>query len=234
MTQENLTDVFASVSFKGARHGQVRTLSGFKKGIHTVPDIANETTNRFLAKICESELSQEGEALYQRLRTGLGYKRRDLTLTVEPPFALLHGKEFSLEIMYDLEREAPSIYQIFTTLSGLSCVDILTKDVFNEICAGLFDRFTFALTQTVKVEDVIDAIEAFPRPGIKVAYPSDCLECSVSLEGFLGHIQCTTHSLDIVLPSKSSPQAFLEGFEALRGEGLPFDDLISTLDLGKD
>jgi hypothetical protein len=230
MAQIELTGVLKSSSFEGVSSGQVKQLSGFRKGIHRVPDLANDTTNRFLAKICETELAEEGESLYQRLKVGLGYKRRDLNLSVDSPSVLLSGKEFVFEIAYTLDSEVPSTYQVITTLSGLNHVSILKSDVFNEICQGLFSRLSYGFTDAVQIEKVIDMIEECPKPGIRVEYPSDCRECSVFLEGFSGQIQCRQFSLDIMLPTKSSPKTFLGGFEALRGAGMPFEELFTALE----
>ncbi|HUR56437.1 MAG TPA: hypothetical protein VM029_01920, partial [Opitutaceae bacterium] len=66
--------VIASIAFVGRASGQVKTLAGFKKGHHSVPDAANAVTNAFLGKICEPELSDEAERLFQAIRTGLEYK----------------------------------------------------------------------------------------------------------------------------------------------------------------
>ena len=230
MPQTELTDILTSSSFEGIKSGQVKQLSGFKKGIHRVTEIVNDTTNRFLAKICETDLAEVGESLYQQLRKGLNYKRRDLSLSIESPLALLNGKGFTFEILYGLDDGTPSTYQMITTLSGLNQMEVLKNDVFNTICDGLFSRFSFSLTNAVQIEDVIDAVEACPKPGIRVEYPSNCQECSVFLEGFWGHIRCTRFSLDVMLRAKSSPKAFLGGVEALRGTGMPFEDLFRVLD----
>jgi len=230
MARIELTGVLKSSSFEGVSSGHVKKLSGFKKGIHRVPDLANDTTNRFLAKICEAELAEAGESLYQRLKVGLDFKRKDLNLSIDSPSALLSGKEFVFEIAYELDSDVPSTYQIVTTLSGLNHVGILKSDVFNEICQGLFNRFSYGFTDAVQIEEVIDMIEECSRPGIRVEYPSDCRECSVFLEGFSGQILCQQFSLDIMLSTKSSPKPFLSGFEALRGVGMPFEDLFTALE----
>jgi hypothetical protein len=154
-----------------------------------------------------------------------------LNLSVESPVALLSGKEFTFEIAYELDSDTPSTYQMITTLSGLNHVEILKSDVFNEICHGLFSQFSYGLTDAVQVEEVIDAVEACSKPGITVEYPSDCRECSVFLEGFSGYIKCRQFSLDIMLLTKSSPKTFLGGFEALRGAGMPFEDLFRALEV---
>src|SRR3954471_22251556 len=107
MADELPTSVIASIAFVGRSGGQVKLLRGFKKGHHTLPDAANATTNAFLGKICDAELADEAEKLFQEVRAGLDYKRKDLALTVTSPLAVLTAKDFVLEIFYALEERDP-------------------------------------------------------------------------------------------------------------------------------
>ena len=47
-------------------------------------------------------LTEEAEALFQAVRAGLEYKRKDISLTVSAPIATLAAKDFQLEILYAL------------------------------------------------------------------------------------------------------------------------------------
>src|SRR4051812_1062528 len=99
--------IVAGISFVGRGGGVGKNLSGFKKSHHTVPDAANATTNAFLGKLCETELSEEAEKLFQELRVALDYKRKDIALTVTSPLAMLGAKDFTVEIFYALEERDP-------------------------------------------------------------------------------------------------------------------------------
>ncbi|MEO7411944.1 MAG: hypothetical protein ABIZ81_01185, partial [Opitutaceae bacterium] len=92
MTGALPSSIVAGISFIGRGAGQVKTLGGFKKSHHTLPDAANATTNAFLGKICEGELAAQSEKLFQSVRTGLGYKRKDVGLSVASPAAVLTAK----------------------------------------------------------------------------------------------------------------------------------------------
>src|ERR1051325_1982680 len=117
--------IVAGIGFVGRGGGWVKDLAGFKKGHHTVPDAANATTNGFLGKICETELAEEAEKLFQDVRVGLDYKRKDVALTLTSPLAMLGAKDFSVEIFYALEEREPARYAITTTLRGVMNVDLL-------------------------------------------------------------------------------------------------------------
>ena len=77
----------------GRGGGLVKTLGGFRKAHHTVPDAVNAATNAFLGKLCAGDLAEEGEKFFQATKAALGYKRAQLTLEVASPTAVLTAKD---------------------------------------------------------------------------------------------------------------------------------------------
>jgi len=98
------------ISLVGRSEGWVKTLAGFKKQHHTVPDAVNAATEGFLAKLCAAELAAEAERFFQRAKAAFGYKRTDLSLDVQSPHAVLVAKDFTLEITYALQADDPARY----------------------------------------------------------------------------------------------------------------------------
>lgn len=218
--------IIAEIAFLGRGGGAVKNLAGFKKSHHTVPDAANATTNAFLAKLCAGELATEAEALFQQVRTGLGYKRKQVSLSVGSPVATLAAKDFSVEIVYGLEERDPSRYAVTTTLRELKNADLARTAEFAAIFAGKFTEIGFGLKKGVSVEAVIDAIEALAdadeaaREGagkLRVDYPSDCSECTIGVEGVEATVRCTGAALEIVFPRGGGPAELMDAFAAVRG-----------------
>jgi hypothetical protein len=209
--------IVAGISFIGRGGGQVKALGGFRKGHHTLPDAANETTNAFLAKICAGELAGEAERLFQDTRTALGYKRRELALETAGGSALLTAKDFTVEIAYALEPADPARYAITTTLRGLRSAELARTPEFEGLFGGRFGEVSFALRKGARVEDVIDLIEALePGDGLRVEFPSDCRECLIRVEGVDAVVRCTGQSLEMVFPRNGSPAGLMDGFLAVR------------------
>jgi hypothetical protein len=209
--------VVAGINFVGRGGGLVKALGGFKKGHHAVPDMANATTNAFLGKICERELADEAEKLFQDLRAGLGYKRKEIALSVTSPLAMLGAKEFTVEIIYVLEEREPARYAVTITLRGLMSVALTRTEAFARIFAGRFSEISFALKKGANVEAVIDAIEELDRDdGLAVTYPSDYRDCTVSVEGIDATVRCTGSALEIVFPRAGGPAELIEAFAAVR------------------
>jgi len=209
--------IIADIRFIGRSGGVVKSLSGFRKKHHTLPDAANAVTNAFLGKLCAGELEEEAEKIFQAVRTGLGYKRKDVTLTLTSPQAVLTAKDFAFEILYELDPAAPAEFAITQTLLDLRDGDLARTAAFNAIFGGMFSELSFTLRKGARVEAVIDAIEGLEdNAAMRVDYPSDCRDCTISVEGVDAQVRCTGASLDMVYPRAGSPQELLEQFAAVR------------------
>ena len=209
--------VVAGISFVARAGGGVKELAGFKKGHHTLPDAANATTNAFLGKICERELTDEAEKLFQEVRRALGYKRKDVALSVTSPLAMLGAKDFSVEIFYALEEREPARYTVTTTLRGVMKAELVRTEAFAQIFAGRFTEISFALKKGARVEAMIDAIEELDRDdGLAVTYPSDYRDCTISVDGVEATVRCTGATLEITFPRAGGPAELIEAFAAVR------------------
>ena len=218
MTGELPSSIIAGISFIGRGGGLVKTLGGFKKGHHTVPDAANAVTNAFLGKICERELAAQAEKLFQDARARLGYKRKDVALNVAGAGAMLTARDFTVEILYALEAAAPARYAVTTTLRDLRSGELAQREEFAAIFAGKFTEISFALKKGVRVESVIDVIEALNgEGGLAVSYPSDCRECLIRVEGVGAQVRCSGAALMMVFPRAGAPHELMADFAAVRG-----------------
>ncbi len=209
--------IVAGINFVGRGGGWVKELAGFKKGHHTLPDAANATTNAFLGKICERELTEAAEKLFQDVRAGLDYKRKDIALSVTSPLAMLGAKDFSVEIFYALEERDPARYTVTTTLRGVMSADLTKTEAFAQIFAGRFTEISFALKKGARVDAVIDAIEELDADdGLTVTYPSDYRDCLIAVAGVDATVRCTGATLEIVFPRAAGPAELIAQFAAVR------------------
>ncbi len=229
MSAELPSHVVAAIAFVGRGGGLVKTLGGFRKAQHTVPDAANATTNAFLAKICAAELAEEAERLFQDVRTGLEYKRKDVSLNVTSPLANLAAKNFSLELLYALDDAEPARYRVTTTLRDLTDVALARTEAFGRVFAGRFSEIEFALRKGARVEAVIDAIEALDGAnGLAVDYPSDCRDCLIRVAGVDAQVRCTGAALDVIFARAGGPAELIDAFTAVR-EAFQISKVLSGL-----
>jgi hypothetical protein len=207
----------SAVSLLGSSSGAVKNLAGFRKPHHTVPDAVNAVTTAFLGKLCAAELAAEGEDCYQRAKAALGYKRADLALDVTSPVAVLTAKDFTLEIAYALERDDPAAYRVTRTLHSLRSGELVELEEFDRLFAGAFTTIVFTLVKGVKVEAVIDAVEARPAgDALAVSYPSDCRHCVLAVAGVAAEVVCDGATLEMRFPRAGSPRELVREFLAVR------------------
>jgi hypothetical protein len=217
MPDELPSSVIAGIAFVGRSGGLVKTLAGFRKGHHTLPDTANAVTNAFLGKICAAELAEESERLFQSVRSGLRYKRKDLALSLAAPIATLTAKDFTLEIIYALDEKEAARYCVTTTLRELRTAEFARHEALTEVFVGAFSEICFALVKGARVEAVIDAIEGLGgEGGLTVDYPSDYRDCTIRVSGVDADVRCTGATLDVVFSRGGAPAELIDAFANVR------------------
>ncbi|MBM3867057.1 MAG: hypothetical protein FJ381_14405 [Verrucomicrobia bacterium] len=218
MTNEPLPPrVVAGIAFLARGGGAVKALRGFRKGHHAVPEAVTPATSAFLARLCAEELAAEAEALFQQARTALDYKRKDLSLQVTAPTAVLTARDFTLELTYALDEGEPARYVTRTSLQGLRPGEVIRGEAFNGLFAGRFTEIAFALRKGVVVEAVIDAVEGLgEESALRVDYPSDCRECVLTVPEVAAAVRCTGVALEVVFPRGASPAELMAAFAAVR------------------
>lgn len=205
------------ISLVGRNSGLVKNLTGFRKQHHTVPDAVNAATTAFFAKLCTGEVAEEAERFFQRARTAFNYKRTELTLEVASPSAVLIARDFTFELAYALEKTNAAGYEVTRTLHGLRDGKLAAQPEFNELFAALFTGIVFGLAKGVKVEAVIDAVEARGgEDGLAVNYPSDCRHCVLLVDGVAAEVICDGATLEMRFPRAGSPAELIEAFAAVR------------------
>lgn len=217
MPAEPPPSVVTALSFVGRDGGAVKTLRGFQKGRHTLPTAVTPATTAFLAKLCEAELAERAESFFQHVRDALAYKRRELSLAIASPTAVLTAKDFTFELAYALEAADPARYLVTQTLRDLRRPALVREPEFDGVFAGLFTDLAFGLKKSVRIEAVIDLVEALDADaGLAVAYPSDCRDCTLTVPGVDAAVRCTGPTLELVFPTAGSPAELLDGFAAVR------------------
>jgi hypothetical protein len=216
--EETDTETYiAKVRLQGElEEGQVKQLPGFRKGRHTAPDCLSPATQSFFARVIGERVEAEAEGWFQRARTELRAKRKELTVEVTSPSAVLTGRDFSFEIAYTLLAEDPGRYggqQILHDLKD-ACWE---AEAFERLFAGQFNEIIFELTKGVQVEAVIDAVEELDgEQGLSVDYPSNCAHCVLRVAGVDAEVHCDGASLAMRFPQAGSPGELVRAFAEMR------------------
>lgn len=209
----------SGISLVGRSEGLVKTLGGFRKDRHSVPDAINATTQAFVARLGETELKEESERVFQSARAAMGYKRTDISLGVGGGQAVLTARDFVWELALSQHEADPARYLLMRTLHSLRTTDVARLPEFDGLWSGAFSTLVFALVKGVSVEAVIDAVEGLEPADahrLQVNYPSDCHECTVTVAGVDAAVRCTGGTLDVEFPHPGTPRELLEKFAEIR------------------
>lgn len=211
------SDTLAAISLLGRSEGLVKRLRGFRKDRHSVPDAVNPATTAFFARLCADEVAEEAEGWFQRAKEAMGYKRREITLTLDGAAAQLMTRQFAFELLWALEESDPSTYTVMRSLRDFRETAFVLGQPCDAIFAGTFTDIVFTLSRGVAVEDVIDAVEALPEPQtMSVRYPANCAECTLAVPGVDAEVRCTGATLELGFPRAGSPRELLEAFGEVR------------------
>ncbi|EDY81834.1 hypothetical protein VDG1235_1454 [Verrucomicrobiia bacterium DG1235] len=215
MKEDSRKGIVNSLMIVGRTRGEVRRLAAFDKKRHSVPDRVCGATQAFLEKLCEEELTEEAEAIFQSAREHFGYKRREISLSVGSGFARLDAKDFVLELRYELDEEDPGDYVVEICVREVASRDLLESGPFQASVGSRFDRLRCGLQGTVSVEAVIDAVEDDESGETRVDYPSDCSSCTVRIDGVAGEVFVDGAILEVRFGKLASAAALMEAFDRI-------------------
>lgn len=218
MTSEIPPTTLSALSLTGTSGGGlVKRLRGFRKDRHTLPDGVTPATEAFFARLCAEELAEEAEGWFQRARAAWTYKRADLRVELGSAQALLLARDFSLELVWALDPADTARYTTTRTLRDVRDLAFVTSAVCDSVFHAAFSSITFTLARGVSVEAVIDAVESLgDDAAMRVTYPSDCHECTVTVDGVEASVRCTGATLEMQFPRPGSPRELIEAFGAVR------------------
>ena len=202
-----------NVHLLGSKPGNVKNLPGFRKGFHKVPATLPDTMyERQFGAMAEPDLDRLARDLFERLRAGRGYKRKEINLNLGSPNATLTTTDFTLDLLYTLDADDPGDCLLTHDLHTIRDIGAFADGSLNEVFAGVFNRVSFSFAQSIDMEDLIDELEDAPGGAASLRYPPDCSECVIQLPGFMGTVRVTARELEVVSPAGASPAELVKAF----------------------
>lgn len=209
-----------NVHLLGAKPGNVKNLTGFRKGFHKIPaTLPDSMFERQFGAMAEPDLDRLARELFEKLRAGRGYKRKEINLNLDAPTATLTTTDFTLDLIYSPDPADPGDYLLTYDLHSIRDIAVFADGSLNDVFAGLFNRVSFSFGQAIDMENLIDELEEAPGGSASLRYPPDCSECIVQLPGYTGVVRVTPRQLEVVSPAGASPaelvKTFVEASEVL-------------------
>jgi len=146
-------------------------LPGFEKRRgHRVPDSLSPGATAFVRRLSAEEVEREIEACHAALRAKLGYKRRQLSVTVHADGASILTPDFEFHLVVEQDPEDPGRVCLRRTIQGAQTPAILASPSFAEAFGSGFDGLDLSVAQRIDVAGLIDAIEEREPAGWTLDY----------------------------------------------------------------
>lgn len=189
----------------------VKDLSGFRKH-HRAPtkEAASES---WLAELAMEDLVSDLEETYSKLRSGFGFKRKQLT-AADPTENVgeVATPGFTYEVSISPIEDQPKLALWRRAISRISDADTVTSAEFEETFGNLFNILELALEKPVDVEDVIDEVEDCDDPNVSVDYEKDATWCRIDFRGRNESVHVEAERIQVRSSGDIPPSQLIEAF----------------------
>ncbi len=185
------------IVFRTEARGRVKDLTGFRKTYRT-PDNTGPSTRKFIAKCAADDVRADLEGVYEGVREGFGYKRRDVDTTAGlDGYGSLRTPDFEYTVSVAQDPTSPTDVVWRREVGQVADVDVVRSAAFELVFGKLFDQLAFEFAVPVDVGDLVDRLEDTPADGRKVSVESDGKACEITLSGFAGSVRVERQALTI-------------------------------------
>jgi hypothetical protein len=212
-----------NVSLLRSATEQIKTLTGFKKGFHHVPNSISAHFNRFVQDISnemiETDISEVAKKLQQ-----LGYKRTRVSSKTDRGYGSILTPDFNYSITITQSEDDPAYYTLVKQISDIKNPAILTDNVFNAIFYSTFNTVSFEFDKPIDLNKVIDAIEDLDSEEISVEYDSSQLTwCTITFDGLDHEVKLFEDVFEIYTGYSSSPRELVKALRETRTAMLNYE-----------
>lgn len=202
------------VLFRNEESGAIRSLSGFKKGVHYVPKDVSNFGAGFVADIAEAEITADLEEMFTSIKDAFGLKRRDLERNgPSDGGGSIDTPAFTYAVFITQHPGDPAEYVLRREITDIKDPNVVGSPEFNEVFDGMFDTLEFEFAKKIELEKVIDALE---DAGAKVKADSGATYCRLSIPKFPADIVIDQRSIRLIYDQPRTPLELVSGFKAFR------------------
>ncbi|MEO8399421.1 MAG: hypothetical protein ABI550_06355 [Ignavibacteriaceae bacterium] len=201
--------------------GEIKTLSGFKKGYHTIPTEKNYYTEKFVSDISEIEIKDVMDEIYKNIKTHFNYKRKELDFTPDR----IITPDFEVKVIVVQSKDDLSEYSLRVELSEFTSIAILESEELNGLFNSYFDTIELEFNNNIDIEDLIDIIEEIDSTEIKIDYPSDYSYVKIKLEDINKEIVISEYSFKIISEKKTKPLTLLRSLISVKNKLAGYNQL---------
>ena len=209
--------------------GTIKTLSGFIKKNHKVPDYNSNSTERFVKDIASNEIKDIVDSTIDRIKNSFNYKRKEIVRELSFGEGRISTPDFEFYVSINQSSEDPTEYIERLELYNITSLEIINSDEFNLVFNNYFDTIEFNFQKPINFNDLIDEVEALNNKNIGITYPPDCSYCKISIAGIDNTITVSNWGLKISQGKKLMPKVLTKSLEVFRIEIQKYNELKKLL-----
>jgi hypothetical protein len=157
-----LADVFFSLRqeyLEGIETGTIRSLAGFQRGVHKVPDVLSDKNSAFVNRLMSDNVQAELEDFYKRSKKATRLRRRDMQVGTEFGDGDLETPKFRYSVQTRQSPDNPARYEIVRRLE-LKKGWRNQRDAIDLIFAEEYERLVFETSAPdLDYDDLVDRLE---------------------------------------------------------------------------
>jgi hypothetical protein len=213
---EGVLSVVEHVDLLGSRIGQIKSLTGFKKGVHQLPDQVGTAAQNFVTNLAIADLETEAMRIFQSIKSIFRYKRKEIEMKIEGAVAFIPCRDFDLVISYrQNEREAKE-YVLEYLLTNVSDLNAILHPELQDLLRNHFNEIRFLLSEDLVITDLIDELEKKEPENIDLVYSPDCNELVVTHKHSFWIITFKPRQFSIANQAPTSPARMMELMDEIR------------------
>jgi len=185
----------------------IRSLSGFARRRHHVPDHVSSSTRGFVESISKQEVDEHSDAVFNAIRENMNYKRLDLSY--ESGSIITPDFEYGVWCMQD--DSDPEMALLCEELTNIK-PSIVVDDRFNLVFKDRFSELVFEFPKSLSISNMIDAVEDSSRDDIQISYPKDIASCELKFKNSDVKVRIKGRELIVTARSACTPRDLIEAF----------------------
>ena len=208
-----LGSALKDTSLRGEKLGLVRSLSGFQKG-HHVPQGHFSSAEAFVKRAGYEEVKTQAEAIYENIRTHLGYRRKNLNFACDQDAATIKTPDFDVNLSISQNPDDTTGYIITTEIGVIRRQEVFLEDAFSEAFSNYCDTVVIEFSGKINIEEKIDAIENIPELEAHLKYEADLSSLTLDIPKPSLRIHMADNCITLSMPGSGNLKALLTNIQS--------------------
>lgn len=202
-----------NVALVSEQRSLVRSLSGFRKKNHKVPDECNDRTQAFIQKIAAEEIGADLDIRFAEFRKHFGFKRVDLNVSdPDNGVGTIATPWFDYRITVTQADDDPTEAVWRRQVTEFRETKALLSSEFATTFGKLFNAVEFEPPAPIDMEAFIDNIEDRSDSDLNIEFDRTTTWCDLTTPKIPGTLSVETDRIALTTMQPELPARLLEAF----------------------